>query len=164
MTKPIPDGFSTITPHLIVSDAAKAIEFYKKALGAQESERFMTPDGKAVMHAQLKIGNSMLMLGNEFPPTCLSPKSRGGTTVSLYLYVENADATFDRAVKAGCTVKMPMTDQFWGDRYGQVEDPFGHQWSFATHKQDLTNDEIAENARKFFADMSKRSAPELVTA
>jgi len=164
MAKPIPDGFYTITPHIIVSDAAKAIEFYKKALGAQEMERFMTPDGKAVMHAQLKIGNSMLMLGNEFPPTCLSPKSRGGTTVSLYLYLENADAAFDRAVKAGCSVKMPMTDQFWGDRYGQVEDPFGHQWSLATHKQDLTKEDIAESARKFFANMAKKPTPELVTA
>ena len=164
MAKPIPDGFHTITPHLVVSDAAKAIEFYKKALGAQENERHMTPDGKAVMHAQLKIGNSMLMLGSEFPPSCLSPKSRGGTTVSLYLYVENADATFDRAVKAGCTVKMPMMDQFWGDRFGQVEDPFGHQWSFATHKQDLTPDQIAANAKIFFANMAKKCAPEMVTA
>src|SRR5438552_2971573 len=164
MTKPIPDGFHTITPHLVVSDAAKAIEFYKKALGAQEIDRFMSPDGKAVMHAQLKIGNSMVMLGNEFPPTCLSPKSRGGTSVSLNLYLENADAAFDRAVKAGCSVKMPMMDQFWGDRYGQVEDPFGHQWSFATHKQDLSKDQIAENAKKFFAEMSKQSERELAHA
>jgi len=126
MAKPIPDGFNTITPHIIVSDAAKAIEFYKKALGAQEIERFATPDGKGVMHAQLKIGNSMLMLGSEHPPECLSPKTRGGTSVSLFLYVENADATFDRAVKAGCTVKMAINDAFWGDRYGQVVDPFGH--------------------------------------
>ncbi|HTL59571.1 MAG TPA: VOC family protein [Candidatus Limnocylindrales bacterium] len=163
MTKPIPDGFHTITPHIIVSDGAKAIEFYKKAFGAQEIERFMTPDGKGVMHAQLKIGDSRLMVGSEFPPTCLSPKSRGGTTVSLYLYVENADTQFDRAVKAGCTVKMPMTDQFWGDRYGQVEDPFGHQWSIATHKQDLTQEQIAANARAFFANMGKKS-PELATA
>jgi uncharacterized glyoxalase superfamily protein PhnB len=164
MTKPIPDGFHTITPHITVSDAAKAIEFYKKALGAQETERLMTPDGKAVMHAQLKIGNSMLMLGNEFPPTCLSPKSRGGTSVSLHLYVENVDSAFERAVKAGCTVKMPVSDQFWGDRYGQVEDPFGHQWSFATHKQDLTHDQIAANARTFFANMEKKGAPEMANA
>ena len=164
MTKPIPDGFHTITPHLIVSDAAKAIEFYKKAFGAREHDRFMTPDGKGVMHAQLEIGNSMLMLGNEFPPHCLSPKSRGGTSVTLSLYVENADASFDRAVKAGCTVKMPMMDQFWGDCYGQVEDPFGHQWSFATHKQDLTHDQIAANAKAFFANMAKKSAPEMVHA
>src|SRR5262245_38898301 len=161
MTKPIPDGFYTITPHIVVSDGAKAIEFYKKAFGAQESERFMTPDGKAVMHAQLKIGTSMLMLGREHPTECLSPKSRGGTSVSLLLYVENADAAFDRAVKAGCTVKMPMSDQFWGDRYGQVEDPFGHQWSIATHKQDLTKDQIAANAKAFFAKMAKQSAPEM---
>jgi len=164
MTKPVPDGFHTITPHLVVADAAKAIEFYKKALGAQEIDRHMAPDGKAVMHAQLKIGSSMLMLGNEFPPHCLSPKSRGGTTVSLYMYFENSDSAFDRAVKAGCTVKMPMSDQFWGDRYGQVEDPFGHQWSIATHKQDLTKDQIATNARAFFANMAKQQAPEMVAA
>jgi len=164
MTKPIPDGFYTITPSLIVSDAAKALDFYKKALGAQEIDRFMSPDGKAVMHAQLKIGNSMLMLGNEFPPTCLSPKSRGGTSVSLYLYLENADAAFDRAVKAGCTVKMPMMDQFWGDRIGQVEDPFGHAWSFATHKQDLTKEQIASNAKAFFAKMGQKPEPEMATA
>ena len=164
MTKPIPDGFQTITPQLVVSDAAKAIEFYKSALGAQEKGRFMAPDGKVVMHAELKIGSSVLMLGNEFPPHCLSPKSRGGTSVSLYLYLENADAAFERAVKAGCTVKMPMTDQFWGDRCGQVEDPFGHQWSVATHKQDLTKDQIAANARTFFANMGKKSAPEMATA
>ena len=164
MTKPIPDGFHTITPHLIVSDAAKAIEFYKKAFGAREHDRFMTPDGKGVMHAQMEIGNSMLMLGNEFPPHCLSPKSRGGTSVTLSLYVENADASFDRAVKAGCTVKMPMMDQFWGDRYGQVEDLFGHQWSIATHKQDLSKEQIAANAKAFFANMGKKPAPEMATA
>jgi PhnB protein len=164
MTKPIPDGFYTITPHLIVSDGAKAIEFYKKAFGAQESERFMTPDGKTVMHAQLKIGTSMLMLGSEHPRECLSPKGRGGTSVQLLLYVENADAAFDRAVKAGCTVKMPLGDQFWGDRYGQVEDPFGHQWAIATHKQDLTKDQIATNAKAFFAKMAKECAPEMATA
>jgi uncharacterized glyoxalase superfamily protein PhnB len=164
MTKPIPDGFHSLTPHLVVSDAAKAIEFYKKAFGAQEMERFLRPDGKAVMHAQLKIGDSMVMLGSEFPPHCLSPKSRGGTSVSLYLYVENADSTFDRAVKAGCKVKMPMTDQFWGDRCGQVEDSFGHEWSIATHKKDLTQDQIAANAKAFFANMQKQSAPEMATA
>ena len=164
MAKAIPDGFHTITTHLVVSDAAKAIEFYKKALGAQEIDKFMAPDGKAVMHAQLKIGDSMLMLGSEHPPHCLSPKSRGGTSATLNLYVENADAAFDRAVKAGCTVKMPMSDQFWGDRYGQIEDPFGHQWSFATHKQDLTKDQINANAKAFFAKMAQQQAPEMATA
>src|ERR1051326_5131064 len=164
MAKPIPDGFNTITPSLIVSDGAKAIEFYKKAFGAQETEKFMSPDGKGVMHAQLKIGNSMVMLGSEHPPECLSPKSRGGSSVSLYLYVENADAAFDRAVKAGCKVKMPMEDQFWGDRFGSVEDPFGHQWAFATHKQDLTKDQIADKAKAFFAKMAKQRTPEMATA
>jgi PhnB protein len=164
MAKPIPGGFHTVTAHLIVSDAAKAIEFYKKALGAQEKDRFATPDGKGVMHAELKIGDSVVMLGNEHPPQCMSPKSRGGTTVSLNIYSENADSAFDRAVKAGCTVKMPMSDMFWGDRYGQVEDPFGHQWSFATHKQDLSKEQIAENAKAFFAQMAKQQKPEMATA
>lgn len=164
MSKSIPNEFHTITPHLIVSDAAKAIDFYKKALGAQEKDKFLLPDGKGVMHAELKIGDSIVMLGNERGPHCLSPKSRGGTTVSLHLYSDNADAAFDRAVKAGCTVKMPMADMFWGDRYGQVEDPFGHQWSFATHKQDLSKDQIAANAQKFFAEMAKQQQPELAHA
>jgi PhnB protein len=155
MTKPIPDGVHTITPHLIVPDGAKAIEFYKKAFGAQELGRHLTPDGKAVMHAQLKIGDSVLMMGSEFPPDCLSPKSRGGTSVFLHIYTGNADAAFDRAVKAGCTVKMPVSDMFWGDRYGQVEDPFGHKWSIATHKHDFTNEQIAANAKEFFAKMPK---------
>ena len=162
MAKAIPDGFHTLTPHIIVPDATKAIEFYKKAFGAQEMMRHMTPDGSKVMHAQMEIGNSMLMLASEFPPMCLSPKARGGTSVTLHLYVENADAVFERAVKAGCTVKMPLADQFWGDRYGQVEDPFGHQWSLATHKQDLTKEQIASNAKAFFANMAKKG--ELVNA
>jgi len=153
MAKPIPDGFHTLTPHLVVHDGIGAIEFYKKAFGAQEKERHVMPDGKGVMHAQLKIGNSMVMLASEFPPMCLSPKSRGGTSVFLHLYVENADAAFDRAVKAGCTVKMPLMDQFWGDRYGQVEDPFGHHWSIGTHNRDLTPEQIAENAKAAFAHM-----------
>jgi len=164
MAKPIPDGFHTITPNIIVSDGAKALDFYKKALGAEERGRFMGPDGKSVMHAELKIGDSIVMLGSERAPECLSPKSRGGTSVSLYLYVDNADAAFDRAVKAGCTVKMPVSDQFWGDRFGQVEDPFGHQWSFATHKQDLSKDQIAQNAKAFFEKMSKTRQPEMAHA
>ena len=154
MTKPIPDGFHTLTAHLVVQDAAKAIEFYQRAFGAQEVTRHLTPDGKNVMHAQLKIGDSMLMLAGEWPPMCLSPKSRGGTSTTLHLFVENADAAFDRAVKAGYTVKMPLMDQFWGDRYGQVEDPCGHLWSIATHKQDLSAEQIAANAKAAFAKMS----------
>jgi uncharacterized glyoxalase superfamily protein PhnB len=158
MAKAVPDGFNTLTPHIIVQDAAKAIEFYKKAFGAQEITRHMSPDGKAVMHAQLKVGNSMLMLANEFPPMCVSPKARGGTSVTLHVYVENADTWFDRAVKAGCKVKMPLADQFWGDRYGQVEDPYGHIWSIGTHKQDLTEQQINEGAKAAFAKMEHAPA------
>ena len=155
MAKPIPDGFHSLTPHIVVTDGAAAIEFYKKAFGAQELFRLMTPDGKAVMHAQLRIGDSVLMLGGEMPPRALSPKNRGGASVYLHLYLTDADAAFDRAVKAGCTVKMPMSDTFWGDRYGVVEDPFGHQWSIATHKRDFTQEQIAANAKEFMATMSK---------
>jgi PhnB protein len=155
MTKPIPDGFHSLTPHIVVTDGVAAIEFYKKAFGARENSRLMSPDGKALMHAQLTIGNSVLMLASEFPPNALSPKSRGGTSVFLHIYTEDADAAFDRAVKAGCVIKMPMSDTFWGDRYGCVEDPFGHQWSIATHKHDWTQEQIAENAKAFFATMPK---------
>lgn len=153
MTQPIPDGFHTLTPHLVVTDGAAAIEFYKKAFGAEEISRLLTPDGKTVMHAQLKIGNSVLMLGGEMPPNVLSPKSRGGTSVMLHIYTADADAAFDCAVKAGCTIKMPVSDMFWGDRYGVVEDPSGHQWSLATHQHDYTNEQIAANAKEFFARM-----------
>jgi len=158
MAKAIPDGFHTLTPHIVVEDAGKAIEFYKRAFGAQEIERHLAPDGQRVMHAQIKIGDSLLMLANEFPPMCMGPKSRGGTSTTLHLYVPDADAAFNRAVKAGCSVKMPMMDQFWGDRYGQVEDPFGHQWSIATHKQDLTSEQIAANAKAAFAKMELQGA------
>ena len=155
MTKPIPDGFNSLSAHIIVNDGPAAIEFYKKALGAQEVSRMMSPDGKTLMHAQLKIGNSTLMLAGEFPPNCLSPKNRGGSSVFLHIYTENADALFDRAVAAGCKINMPMSDTFWGDRYGQVEDPYGHQWSLATHKHDYTQEQIAANAKEFFASMAK---------
>lgn len=155
MTQPVPAGFSTLSAHIIVSDGVKALEFYQQALGAQETMRMMTPDGKSLMHAQMKIGSSVLMLASEFPPNCLSPKTRGGSSVYLHIYTENADALFDRAVKAGCKINMPMSDTFWGDRYGQVEDPFGHQWSIATHIKDLTPAQLAANAKEFMANMPK---------
>ena len=155
MSKPIPDGFHSLTPHIVVADGAAAIEFYKQAFGARENGRLLTPDGKAVMHAQLTIGDSILMLGGEMPSNSLSPKSRGGTSVVLHLYLADADAAFDRAVQAGCAVKMPVSDTFWGDRYGVVEDPFGHQWSIATHKHDFTPEQMAANAKEFFAKMQK---------
>jgi uncharacterized glyoxalase superfamily protein PhnB len=151
MTKSIPDGFTTLTPHLVVSDGAQAVEFYKQAFGAEALEIHRTPDGKGVMHARLKIGNALLLLAGEYPPDCLSPKSRGGASAFLHLYTEDADAAFERAVQAGCVVRMPVTDMFWGDRYGQVEDPFGHPWSIATHQHDYTPEQVDANARAFFA-------------
>ncbi len=155
MAQPIPDGFHSLTPHIVVADGAAAIEFYKKAFAAQELARLLTPDGKTVMHAQLKIGDSLLMLGGEMPPHALSPKSRGGTSVYLHLYLADADAAFNRAVQAGCTIRMPVSDTFWGDRYGVVEDPFGHQWAIATHQHDYTPEQIAANARVFLETMTK---------
>jgi uncharacterized glyoxalase superfamily protein PhnB len=155
MTQPVPAGFSTLSAHIIVDDGLKALEFYKLALGAQETMRLMAPDGKSLMHAQMRIGSSTLMIAGEFPPNCLSPKNRGGSSVYLHIYTENADALFDRAVAAGCKINMPMSDTFWGDRYGQVEDPFGHQWSIATHKQDLTPEQLAANSKEFMAKMAK---------
>jgi uncharacterized glyoxalase superfamily protein PhnB len=155
MTKPIPDGFHSLTPHLVVTDGAAAIAFYQKAFGALELSRLLTPDGKTVMHAQLKIGDSVLMLGGEMPPRALAPKSRGGTSVNLHLYLADADAAFDRAVKAGCKIIMPVSDTFWGDRYGVVEDPSGHQWSLATHQHDFTPEQIAANAKDFLAKLAK---------
>lgn len=153
MANSIPADFHTLTPHLIVTDAARALEFYKKAFDAREQVRILMPNSTKVMHAQMKIGSSVFMMGSEFPPNSLSPKSRGGTSVYLHLYVPDADASFDLAVKAGCVIRMPLSDTFWGDRYGVVEDPFGHHWSIATHKQDFTQEQIEANAREFFAKM-----------
>jgi uncharacterized glyoxalase superfamily protein PhnB len=155
MTNPIPEGFHTLSPHLIVDDGAAAIAFYQNAFGAQENTRLLAPDGKTVMHAQLTIGNSVFMLGSEMPPHALSPKSRGGSSVYLHIYVADADAAFDRAVKAGGIIRMPVSDMFWGDRYGVVEDPSGHQWSIATHQHDYTQVQIEANFQEFMAKMPK---------
>jgi PhnB protein len=155
MANPIPAGFHTLTPHIVVTDGAAALEFYKKAFGAEERFRLTTPGGTSVMHAQMKVGDSVLMIGGEFPPNVLSPKSRGGTSTYLHCYLADADAAFARAVNAGCKIIMPISDTFWGDRYGVVEDPFGHQWSLATRQQDLTHDQLAANARKFFDQAGK---------
>jgi len=146
--KPIPNGFHTVTPHLVVKGASAAIEFYKKAFGAEELSRLAAPGGQTIMHAQIKVGDSIIMLVDEFPQMgCKGPLTLGGTAVFLHLYVENADAAFARAVAAGATSVMPVNDMFWGDRYGVVTDPFGHAWSLATHKEDLTPGQIAERAR-----------------
>jgi PhnB protein len=140
----VPPGFHTLTPHLVVKNAVKALEFYEKAFGAQGLGKMLTPDGK-VMHALLKVGDSMLMLNDEFPEMgALSPASTSGSGVTIHIYLENVDAAFSRAISAGAEVKMPLMDQFWGDRYGVVADPYGHQWSMATHVRDMSPEEMAE--------------------
>jgi len=148
--KKIPDGFHTITPHLVVSDAKGAIEFYKKAFNAEEITRMASPDGK-IMHAMIRIGDSFLMLNDEYPDMgAKSPKGIGGTPVTINLYVEDADRVFNQAIKAGAQTDMPLADMFWGDRYGKLKDPYGHHWAIATHIQDLTPDQIQKAAAKFF--------------
>ncbi|MBI4747709.1 MAG: VOC family protein [Acidobacteria bacterium] len=142
--KPIPEGFHSITPHIVVQNAKQAIEFYQKAFNAEVLGCMPGPDGEKIMHAELRIGNSPLMLCDEFPEMgSLSPVSRGGTSVTMHLYVEKADETYNQAVEAGAKVVMPLADMFWGDRYGIVSDPFGHHWAIATHVQDLSFEEIA---------------------
>ncbi len=141
---PVPEGFHTVTPHLVVRDAAKAIEFYEKAFGAVERYRMPGPGG-VVMHAELSLGDSIIMLGEEAPQMgATSPQTIGGSPVSLLIYVKDVDASFARADQAGCTVQMPPTDMFWGDRYGKLVDPFGHQWALATHKEDVSPEEMVK--------------------
>ena len=152
--KPVPEGHHTVTPYLAVDDASAAIEFYKRAFGATEQMRMSAPDGK-IGQAELKIGDSLIMLSDPFPQaTTRPPKELGGTTAGVFLYVEDVDASFQQAVDAGATVAMPLTDMFWGDRFGSLIDPFGHQWSLATHKEDLTEEEIAERGQAAMAAMS----------
>jgi PhnB protein len=145
MAHPIPAGFRTITPHLIIKGAAEAIEFYKRAFGAEELGRmpFPGPDGVKVGHAELQIGDSKLFLADEFPQQGGFGPS-GHSPVTLHLYVTDADASFARAVEAGATVAMPLMDMFWGDRYGKLVDPFGHHWSIAEHLEDLTPDQMKQ--------------------
>lgn len=140
--KAIPEGMHSLTPHLVCAGAAEAIEFYKKAFNAIELARLPGPDGK-LMHALVRIGDSMVMLVDEFPQWgSLGPKALKGSPVVLHLYVEDVDARVAQAVAAGAKLTMPVADMFWGDRYGQLEDPFGHKWSVATHTRDLTPEEI----------------------
>ena len=145
-TTPIPPGYHSITPYFTVKDAAKAIDFYKRAFGAEEMIRMPGPGG-GVMHAEIRIGDSIVMLGDESPMAgCKSPQSLGGTSMGLHLYVKDVDSAFNKAVAAGAKVTMPPTDMFWGDRYGKLTDPFGHEWSIATHTKDLTPEEIERGA------------------
>ena len=142
MTKPIPEGYHSVNVILTVDDGAKAIDFYKKAFGAEEGGRLPGPDGR-LMHAAIRIGDSTVMLVDEMPEWgSLGPKALKGTPVTIHLYVEDADAFVARAAQAGAKVTMPVAEQFWGDRYGKVEDPFGHHWSVATHVRDVTPEEM----------------------
>lgn len=150
-TPAIPEGMHTITPHITLRNAAQAIDFYKRAFGAEELGRSLTPDGK-IMHAAIRIGDSLIMMNDEFPNMgSSSAETLGGTSITLHIQTEDVDSLFDRAVKAGAKATMPVADQFWGDRYGQVVDPFGQRWSLATRVEQLTPEEVETRAKAFFA-------------
>ena len=150
-TKPIPEGFHAVTPHLVVRGAVEAIDYYKRAFGAVERFRMAGPDGKNIMHAELVIGDSIIFLCDEMPDMdCRSPAALQGTPVSIHLYVDDADAVFSRAVSAGGRVTMPLQDMFWGDRFGEIEDPYGHRWSIASHVEDVPPEEIERRGTEAF--------------
>jgi len=150
MSKPIPQGYHSVTPSFTFKDSQKAIDFYKKAFGATVLDLMKSLDGHGVMHATMQIGDSIIMMGDE-GPQCKSAETLGSSPVTLYIYVPNADAAFKQAVVAGGTVAMPVTDMFWGDRAGSIKDPFGYSWMIATHTQDLTQEQINKGAEAFFA-------------
>ena len=153
----IPTGYHNVTPSLCVAGAAEALDFYKRALGAEEIMRFEAPDGK-IMHAEFKVGDSIIMLADEMPDMgAKGPKSIGGSPVSFFVYGENVDAAWKRAVDAGAKEVQPLADQFWGDRTGCLEDPFGHHWWLAQHLEDLTPEQIRKNAEAFFSQMQPAS-------
>jgi len=152
--KPIPEGYHTLTAYLAVDDAAEAIKYYKRAFGAKERLRMETPDG-SIGHAELEIGDSLFMLSDPFPQSNTTPpKTAGTTTGGIFMYVEDVDAVVKKAVDQGATVAMEVADQFWGDRFGTVIDPFGHSWSIATHVEDVPPEEMAERAKEAMAAMS----------
>lgn len=156
MTKSIPEGFASVTPYTSFKDCRKAIEFFKRAFDAKERFVMPGPDGNGVMHAELMIGNSILMMGDEHPDmsNCKSAETLGGSPVSFYVYVENVDQAFRRALEAGAKQQMAVEDMFWGDRTGTVQDPFGFSWTLATHIKDLTPEEMEKGAREAFAKMA----------
>lgn len=155
--KPIPEGYRTVTPYLVVDNGAAALDFYRRAFGAKETMRMEGPDGK-IAHAELKIGDSMIMLAEEMPGTgTRAPRSIGGTTAGVFLYLEDVDSAFKQAVSAGAKVDQAPTDQFWGDRYGRLTDPFGHSWSLATHKEEVSHEEMARRSREAMAKMGQQS-------
>jgi PhnB protein len=154
MAKPVPDGYHTVTPYLTLDDAAAAIDYYKQAFGAKERVRMDMPNGK-VGHAELEIGDSLVMLSDAMPDGSSQPPSElGGTTAGVFLYVEDVDAVVKKAVDGGGTITMEVEDQFWGDRFGSVRDPFGHVWSVATHVEDVPPEEMAERAKAAMAAMT----------
>ncbi len=149
--KPIPDGYHSVTPYLALKSADAGIKFYEKAFGAKEILRLPTPDG-GVAHAEIEIGNSRVMMADEMPAYGnKSPQSLGGSPISLAVYVEDVDSAFDKAVKAGATVKRPVEDQFYGDRAGTLIDPFGYQWSLMTHKEEVSLDEMQRRMQKMYS-------------
>jgi PhnB protein len=155
--RPIPKGYHTITPGLAVRNTAQAIDFYKKALGAKEKMRMPGPDGKTIMHAELQIGDSKIMVGEEdLRMNNPSPQSLNGSPIGLYVYVRDVDKVFNQAVKAGATVTMPVMDQFWGDRGGMITDPFGHKWWIATRKRDMSQKEMKKAGEEWFAQQAKQ--------
>jgi len=158
MAKPIPEGYHAVTPSFIFKDSQKAIEFYKKAFGAKVLDIFPNLSGPGIMHATIQIGDSIVMMGDENPgQACKSAESLGSSPISLFVYVPNADNTFKQAVAAGGTAGMPVADMFWGDRAGQIKDPFGYSWMIATHTKDLTSEQIRKGAEAFFAQMAKKA-------
>lgn len=159
MAKPIPEGYSTVTPSFTFKDSSKAIEFYKKAFGAKVLDLFPSPTGRGIMHATIQIGNSIVMMGDERPAAencAKSAETLGSSPISFFVYVPDADRAFKQAVAAGGTETIPVADMFWGDRAGSIRDPFGYSWMIAAHKQDLTQDEIKKGAEAFFAQMAKK--------
>ena len=158
MAKAIPEGYRSVTPTLTFKDTQKAIDFYKKAFGAKVTGVFQNLNGPGIMHATIQIGDSVIMMGDEMQGEHCSKsvESMGGSPTGFFIYVPDVDAAYKQAVAAGATAGMPVMDQFWGDRAGQVRDPFGYSWMIATHKQDLTDAQIRKNAEAFFAQMAKK--------
>jgi PhnB protein len=156
--KPVPEGFHTATPTLVVRNAAQAIDFYKTIFGAEEIMRMPSPDGK-ISHAELRIGDSIILLSDEFPNMGgKSPQTLGGFTGSIYLYVPDVDDVFQRAIDAGGKSAMPVTDMFWGDRHGNFIDPFGHSWGVSTHVEDVPEEEMGKRAQAFYAQMEQKKS------
>jgi PhnB protein len=154
MPQPVPEGYHTITPYLAVEDASAAIDFYERALGAKERVRMDGPGG-SVMHAELEIGDSLIMLSDPFPQASTKPpKELGGTSVSIFAYVEDIDSVYKQAIDAGASSLMEPDDMFWGDRFGSVQDPFGHSWTIATHVEDVPPEEMEKRSEEFMAQMA----------